>query len=462
MADNAFYPGYLPDAADGSPSYPGYYPGQKLPRIQKNIKPLKGFDFTMDHLLEEIDSLELELTNHGGYLPGWVKDRLIDDFKQQFKATVKGSEGFIDVEQLDEYDANSLPGAFGFAVNLNPVDWAKDPGKMAKKTLDGLRKAMVNWGDVETRVKENIWRQVIEETPDYTAVVGAENFKGTAPMAEATAGAITRRMTTTGKKYGLTSGIALVSHGAGTRTSKGVESTYELEVDSSGAFVLDPATGKTKFKTDPKTGDYIKNVYTTVEDELADVGSKVVAFERFSSFAPKRDDKFDEFESAVFKAIDKELSYDPTVKTILDDPANSALKAEFEAFQAKKNIAAGMEIIGKGYGGKGGLKAGLQKMILEGSTEGLIKYELDSAGNPVVDAATGKFKLAMKNGAPERDLFRSYSENIQSTIDDIDKMFLGATPDLKGKMDPKDFEAMQKRMVVYRKHLEEMKTKVDG
>jgi hypothetical protein len=86
MADNAFYPGYMPDPIDGNPSFPGYFPGQKLPRITKNIKPLKGFDFTMDHLLEEITALELDLTNQGGYLPGWVKERLVDDFKQQLSS----------------------------------------------------------------------------------------------------------------------------------------------------------------------------------------------------------------------------------------------------------------------------------------------------------------------------------------------------------------------------------------
>jgi hypothetical protein len=50
-------------------------------------------------------------------------------------ATVKGSEGFTDVETLDEYDADSLPGAFGLKVSMNPVDWAKDPGKHGEKNF---------------------------------------------------------------------------------------------------------------------------------------------------------------------------------------------------------------------------------------------------------------------------------------------------------------------------------------
>jgi hypothetical protein len=346
---------------------------------------------------------------------------------------------------------------------------------MAKKTLEGWQKAVVNWGDVETRVKENLWKQVIEEKPDYSKVVGAENSYGEAPMAEATANKITSRMQSTANKYGGIGGIALITHDRSKRSIKGVDKTLETEE------VLDPSTGlmvtKVKTKIDLATGTEVfdtRSVYSTVEDELAIVGSKVVAFERFSSFAPKRDDKFDDFETAVFNAIDKELGYGP-IHTFLEQPKNAALLAEFEVFQAKKGFAKSMEDVSKGY--SKGVKTGMEYLAMEGDTSKLITFEYDAHNNVIIDPRTGKPKVKPKIDSitgrpainlrtgeeiPEFDVFYTYRETLQKSIEDIDKKVFGATPELKGKMDPLEFAALQKQMTAYRSHLEEMQHKFEN
>jgi len=481
MADNAFYPGYMPDATEGNPLIPGYYPGQKLPFKPKNIKPLKGFDFTMDHLLEEINDLELNLTNQGGYLPGWVKDRLVDDFQKQLQASVEASKGIADVETLDEYDANSLPGAFGITVNMNPLDWAKDPGKQAQKTLENWKKAVVNWGDVETRIKENLWTQVVKEDPQYWRVAGAENLKGEAPWAEATANRITSRMRSTGAKYETDSnitlgGISLIAADKTKRSTAGIDKRYELE------DVVDPITGatvqKVKTKIDLTKGVEVfdtREVYRTVEDDLADVGSKVVAFERFSSFAPRRDDKFDDFQSSVFNAVDRELSYGK-LKDYLNEDGHEALKAEYEVFHAKKAIADSMGKVNEGY--TKGLKKGMEYLAMEGDTSKLITFERDKATNqviidpktglpkvkPRIDSATGKPLINSATGevVPEFDVFYNYKETLRKSIEDLDTKVFGSSPTLEKLMDKKEFAALQKQMTAYRTHLEDMQTKFEN
>lgn len=409
MADNAFYPGYMPGTKDVNPMFPGYFPGQPVSRIPRVPNYAKGFDYAYDFFTKGIDELELELTNQGKYLPGWVNERVIDDFKKQLKATIKGPENSVSVEELDEYDANALPGAFGLSVNLNPVDWVKDPKKQAKIMLKDWGKTVINWGDVETRIKENLWTQVLRENPNYTRVVGVENFMGTAPMAEATANRIIARMKATGKRYGMvttgsTNPLALFS--ANDRT----KSTLK---HFTGRF--DATTGQGIFEKNDQT----------LEDKMASVGGAVINFERASTFAPSRDKAFDVFQSKVFDAIEFNLEDTVLQGTIQTD---ASLKTAYETFKAKRTLAENMENISTKY--EKGYKKELSKLYLEGN------------GSYLASNST-KLKSAIDEG-----------------LANLDRDFYNSATKISG-LSTKEAEALKKITDPYKKHLENLKQAIE-
>ena len=173
MANNPFYPGYIPgkDSPPPNPMYPGYYPGSAMARKPTPKGFVKPIEYNFDSVYDFIDSLDV---NPAG-VPRWIKDRIVDDFKQNLKSEIKPSS--IPADELDDYDADALPGAMGIGFDLNPESWLVDPkGRKsteqvikdkAKKTVKEWVTSITDRKDFENRVKEEIWSQVFSQNPRY-------------------------------------------------------------------------------------------------------------------------------------------------------------------------------------------------------------------------------------------------------------------------------------------------------
>lgn len=170
MANNPLYPGYSPkkdDEASINPVFPGYYSGQPIQRrpISKSFIP--PIEYNTDVLMKHIDDtvrLVKESTPLG--VPGWIMQRIGDDFKGSLKATIKPTG--IDVTELDDYNTEDLPGAQGISISLNPMDYIKDPKKNASKTLKSWAKAATgidlgnllnsDFEDIENKTRQRTWK----------------------------------------------------------------------------------------------------------------------------------------------------------------------------------------------------------------------------------------------------------------------------------------------------------------
>ena len=175
MANNPLFPGYVSDKPDKqqiNPMFPGYFPG--APIQKKPIYPvLTPLTYDADIAFKYIDDEAEHVT--GG--PEWIKDKIIKDWKDNFKASYKPDD--ISVEQLNDYDADALPGVASAQISLNPEDW-KNPGEQAEKTVKtwvtsvtGVKFDKYSWmpngfntEDYENRVQTAIWGNVLGITDE--------------------------------------------------------------------------------------------------------------------------------------------------------------------------------------------------------------------------------------------------------------------------------------------------------
>src|SRR5687767_35037 len=120
MANNPLYPGYTPEPKYGTPQplYPGYFPGKAYPRMPANYNYVQPIEFNFDQFYKYIDTIRYNVDNVTVGLPQYTMDRITDDFNQALKASIKPAG--VAAEDIDDYDTESLPGAFGLTVSLNP------------------------------------------------------------------------------------------------------------------------------------------------------------------------------------------------------------------------------------------------------------------------------------------------------------------------------------------------------
>jgi|GEM_PF-1609482 len=117
-----------------------FYPGGPIPNKPRkpygSRKPIQFKDF--DAFYEEFFDLIDNDINVGNFFTGELKA----DFNQSMKATVKAPSDASAAKIPEEFagELDELPGSVGVSVNLNPVDWIKNPPKEGKKLLGGLIK----------------------------------------------------------------------------------------------------------------------------------------------------------------------------------------------------------------------------------------------------------------------------------------------------------------------------------
>ena len=114
MATNPLYPGYKPkkpgEEPINNPAYPGYYTGQALPKKPQSKDFVKPIEYNFDVFMEKIDEVGEEVSNLPLAVPRWVKDRIVDDWKQQLKVSVSPTVN-LDPTDLDDYATDDLVGA---------------------------------------------------------------------------------------------------------------------------------------------------------------------------------------------------------------------------------------------------------------------------------------------------------------------------------------------------------------
>jgi len=180
MATNPLYPGYKPkkpgEEPINNPAYPGYYTGQALPKKPQSKDFVKPIEYNFDVFMEKIDEVGEEVSNLPLAVPRWVKDRIVDDWKQQLKVSVSPTVN-LDPTDLDDYATDDLVGATT-KLSLNPKDWGighkdgiKQTGKQLLKTLKDWSKETTgidynnlldsDFSDIENKARERLWSSAL-------------------------------------------------------------------------------------------------------------------------------------------------------------------------------------------------------------------------------------------------------------------------------------------------------------
>ncbi len=167
--------------ADSNPNpfYFGYYPGER-PVYRggggKPTGPLFDMPAGMD-LLGGINQLEYQLERalDTVNLPGWLKERYVKDLTGSLTIGVT-PEKRIDMEEFERRGTEALEDMPGVAVkiSINPADWAKDPGGMAKKTVQGWVSGVFDFDDFDRRSRYKLWATMLsDDKPDNTPSNGS-------------------------------------------------------------------------------------------------------------------------------------------------------------------------------------------------------------------------------------------------------------------------------------------------
>ncbi|MBN1162796.1 hypothetical protein JXA34_03600 [Patescibacteria group bacterium] len=188
MADNPFYPGYNP-ADDVNRIYPGKgmarMPAYRAAPSFQFGNFGEGFNILMDEidakLRPDLEKGNLKFVN----IPKWMWDRTVDDMKQALMVHVYPSK--VDPIAVDDYEPGTVPGASGLSLNVNPVDWAKDPGKILSKTAKSYARIVFDPDDMERRARERVWDTMMKEDPTQrdSALTGIDRTIQSQYLAEA-------------------------------------------------------------------------------------------------------------------------------------------------------------------------------------------------------------------------------------------------------------------------------------
>ncbi len=218
--------------------------------------------------------------------PKWVLDRLVYDFKQSLIISTGAPKG-IPYNQLNEYDADEVPGAGFLKLNIDPRDWKKKgAANMVKDTLLTWGKGVIATDDFQTKTRQIFWKELIKS--DLEKASGREGLSG--------------EITSAAKNFA---------------TGSVKEYTDRFKETHGGLL---PGTGGTPGRvTNPLAlnglGIYEKGVPANFadinkynKDVYADVGEKLLSFVSFSEAGPKRDLTHDAFLGASLNAITTEIN----------------------------------------------------------------------------------------------------------------------------------------------------------
>ena len=139
--------------------YPGYYPGSPLPRPPRGGRRVRPEEYKPDVFNEYISQIEFDVTG----VPKWLKNKLVDDVKKSFKVNVTPKEDSYSAQEIkDDPDSEELPGAAGLEINLNPLDWIKDPMGTAAKDVKGVWTSTFSTADFSLRnERDRIWQPIV-------------------------------------------------------------------------------------------------------------------------------------------------------------------------------------------------------------------------------------------------------------------------------------------------------------
>jgi hypothetical protein len=161
MASNPFYPGYIPD------------PYGKGTPIRRPVNPIHQLDAGL--ISQELDG-GIDILEETLQVP--MKE-LRDDVKRAFTIYVSPSTAkYGDIPEEHVGDIQEAAGV-QIGVNLNPIDWAKDPQGMAKDLANGIVRSTtgvdvkklakgdimgaVNLEDLDTFTETNlIWKPLVD------------------------------------------------------------------------------------------------------------------------------------------------------------------------------------------------------------------------------------------------------------------------------------------------------------
>jgi len=176
MANNPLYPGYSPRKKDNmstNPLYPGYYTGKRMPKRKTPSRYVKPIEYSFDNVEKQVDEIAKEVVNIP-LGPKWVANRIVDDWKQQYKVSVSPTSE-IDVTELDDFATEDLAGATT-TLSLNPEDWGvgqkegfEKAKKQAVKTIKSWIKEATgvdtenilksNFSDIQNATNEKLWTE---------------------------------------------------------------------------------------------------------------------------------------------------------------------------------------------------------------------------------------------------------------------------------------------------------------
>jgi hypothetical protein len=320
-----------------NPFYIGYYPGDPIPR-----KPRGGGgkyiprNYEYDEIIKWINEIDFETTN----LPNVVKDEIVQDIKRQLRVSARPQTAGYDVQKALMFgDIEETPGV-QLELNLNPQDWAEDPEKEAKKTLDRWKGAILNWTD---------WRNWAEERYFWEPILAGRDKldpEGQAPLLEFQEEVAMRYM---GYDHPYSTGLKPFQlDGIGVERDADWLRSYE---DVGGVPTLIPGSGK--------------------EDVYNSAAGSFLNFTKEVESTATRNRAFNDFRMKSAIAVRTELNefYNrPDIISTVDP----ALLQEVKNFSAAVEAATAIDYLRAGYGGAGtgGLAIAvdnLSKLQTEGS-----------------------------------------------------------------------------------------------
>ncbi|RJR26843.1 hypothetical protein C4561_03655 [candidate division WWE3 bacterium] len=428
MADNPFYPGYKPEPWEQKPSefYPGYFPGAPQPRkgyIPPNIGPLP---YNFDSVLKEIDMIQGNVDLMTSDLPKWVYERAVDDFKRSLQVTMKTAD--IKPEELDDFDAESIPGAFNIGVSLNPMDWWKDPAGQAQKTVKNWAKEAFSWKDIDTRFRRDLWSQILDEKPNYTFIGSKEAADALMErVGRRPAGAGTPSISAPGENPLALRGLGVMAYDPDTSgRSQRQYFDFAIERDTAGhvkrenRIFVDPS-GAAVVRRVPKKSATDVDVYRQSGryDAYGKLASSVIEFETKSGYAASRQNAYTDVLRDTVHAIDADLGQ-AKYRNVIN--ADVDRKRAYDIFRSQADTLADMEVLQKRF------------------------------GKAVSDIKEGTL---LNSDRTDWDRWDSINEQLDKSLANIETSYgVGGKIDL---VDRKEAEKMRHFIDPYKQHLEQMR-----
>lgn len=150
---------------DSNPLYEligGYYPGEPIPRKRPSGNFPDQVEFNTDQAIDAyLRALDKEFDKYG--VSAQLKKYFIDDVARAMQAQVrpKGAtyDPFRAIEIGDEEDVAGVQ----LKIDVNPVNWLRDPVTMAKDTAAQWAKDFANWKDFDTYMElSELWNPLLE------------------------------------------------------------------------------------------------------------------------------------------------------------------------------------------------------------------------------------------------------------------------------------------------------------